>query len=52
MSESVVYECQKCGGTMTEADLEDRGGHVKCIHCSYKVLKKVRTQFVKRVKAI
>lgn len=37
---------------MTEADLKFRGGEVKCIHCSYRILKKIRSPVVRRVKAI
>ncbi len=36
---------------MTLKDLDFRGGRVKCIHCGYKVLKKVRPPIVKPTKA-
>lgn len=50
--ESVLYECLRCGARMSLANLEERGGSVKCIMCSYRVLKKVKAPIVKRVKAI
>lgn len=32
-------------------DLSLRGGHVKCIHCGYRVLRKTKPPVVKRVKS-
>ena len=49
MSESVTYECMRCFGTMTQYDLEDRGGGIKCIHCGFRALKKTKAPIVKRV---
>jgi len=48
----IVYECVKCGAKVPLEDLELRGGGIKCIHCGYRVLKKVRPPIVKRVPAV
>ncbi len=48
----LVYECVKCGATVALRELELRGGGVKCTHCGYRVLKKIRPPVVKRIKAI
>jgi len=47
----LVYECVKCGATVTTEELELRGGGVKCTFCGYRVLKKIRSPIVKRVAA-
>ena len=53
MSEEIIYECLRCGARMTEADLKFRGEDlIKCVNCSYKVLRKVRPPIAHRVKAI
>lgn len=49
MSESIIYTCKRCGESMSAQDLEYRGGEVKCIHCSYKVVMKTKPPVVKRV---
>ena len=49
---SLVYECVRCGAKVTTEELELRGGAIKCTHCGYRVLKKVRPPIVKRMKAI
>lgn len=49
---SVVYKCRRCDEEMTTDDLAMRGGEIKCIHCGFRVLKKTRVPFVKRVKAV
>ncbi|RLI22517.1 DNA-directed RNA polymerase subunit P [Candidatus Bathyarchaeota archaeon] len=49
---SLVYECVRCGAKITTEELELRGGAIKCTHCGYRVLKKIRPPIVKRVKAI
>lgn len=49
MSESVTYECIRCGSAMLESDLAYRGGEVKCIICGYRILKKTKPPVVKRV---
>ena len=51
-SESIFYECIRCGTQMSEAELEGRGGHIKCIQCGYKVLKKTKPPVVKRIRAV
>lgn len=48
----LAYECVKCGAPVTLQELELRGGGVKCTHCGYRVLKKIRPPVVKRIKAI
>jgi DNA-directed RNA polymerase subunit P len=48
----LVYECVKCGAMVALEELELRGGGVKCTHCGYRVLKKIRPPVVKRVKAV
>jgi DNA-directed RNA polymerase subunit P len=48
----LVYECVKCGSIVALEELELRGGGVKCTHCGYRVLRKIRPPVVKRVKAI
>jgi len=47
----VAYECVKCGAVVALKELELRGGGVKCTHCGYRVLKKIRPPVVKRIKA-
>ena len=46
----IVYECIKCGAKVATKDLEIRGGAVKCTYCGYRVLKKMRSPVVKRVR--
>jgi len=48
----LVYECVKCGAAVALKELELRGGGVKCTHCGYRVLKKIRPPVVKRVQTI
>lgn len=48
-SEGIVYECVNCGYKVTTKDIELRGGGVKCVFCSYRVLRKVRPPVVRRV---
>lgn len=48
---SIVYTCKRCGEAMTHENLEERGGHVKCIFCGYRILIKTRPPVVKRVDA-
>jgi DNA-directed RNA polymerase subunit RPC12/RpoP len=48
----LVYECVKCGASVALKELELRGGGVKCTHCGYRVLKKIRPPVVKRVRAV
>lgn len=45
----IIYECMRCGSQMTERDLEERGGSVKCVNCGYRVLKKTKPPVVKRI---
>lgn len=52
MSASIVYTCKRCGGEMTAENIEERGGEVKCIHCGFRVLMKVKPPVVKRVHAV
>lgn len=47
-----VYECIRCGERVEGKDLEMRGGDIKCTHCGYRVLKKVRNPVVRRVRAV
>jgi DNA-directed RNA polymerase subunit RPC12/RpoP len=47
----LVYECVKCGAVVALEELELRGGGVKCTHCGYRVLKKIRPPVVKRIQA-
>lgn len=51
-SAAVIYECKRCGGKMSEDDLESRGGHVKCIFCGFRVVVKTKPPVVHRCKAI
>jgi DNA-directed RNA polymerase subunit RPC12/RpoP len=46
----LVYECVKCGRTVSSEELDLRGGGVKCTYCGYRVLKKIRPPVVKRIK--
>jgi DNA-directed RNA polymerase subunit P len=48
----LVYECVKCGALVALEELELRGGGVKCTHCGYRVLKKIRPPVVKRIEAV
>ena len=48
---SIIYECCRCGKTFDGGQVADRG-EIKCPECSYKVIKKVRTPIVRRVKAV
>ena len=43
---SLVYECVRCGAKVPTEELELRGGAIKCTHCGYRVLKKVRPPIV------
>jgi DNA-directed RNA polymerase subunit P len=52
LKHGLVYECVKCGAPVALEELELRGGGVKCTHCGYRVLKKIRPPVVKRVKAV
>lgn len=54
MSETsgIMYECIRCGNPMPESEIELRGGHVKCINCGYKVLRKVKPPIVTRRRAV
>ncbi|MGD8506279.1 MAG: DNA-directed RNA polymerase subunit P [Candidatus Bathyarchaeota archaeon] len=47
----LVYECVKCGAMVSLKELGLRGGGIKCTHCGYRVLKKIRPPVVKRVQA-
>jgi len=47
----IVYECIRCGAKVPSEELELRGGEIKCTICGYRVLKKVKPQVVKRVRA-
>ncbi|MEM2338413.1 MAG: DNA-directed RNA polymerase subunit P [Candidatus Bathyarchaeia archaeon] len=46
-----VYECVRCGKLIKGEQLITLN-QIKCIECGYKVLKKVRSPLVKRVRAI
>ena len=47
----ITYECCRCGQTFDGSQVADRG-EIKCPHCSYKVLKKVKSPIVRRIKAV
>lgn len=47
----LLYECAKCGELTAGEEIEMRG-RISCIHCGYRVLKKIRPPIVKRVKAV
>lgn len=51
-NEGIIYECKRCGGSMSAYNIEERGGEVKCIHCGYRILKKIKPPVVKRIRAI
>ncbi|HIQ03169.1 MAG TPA: DNA-directed RNA polymerase subunit P [Desulfurococcales archaeon] len=45
------YRCGRCGGIIDSKDLEILPG-IRCSYCGYRVLYKVRSPTIKRVKAI
>jgi len=47
----IVYQCVRCGAYVTHEEIELRGGAIKCTHCNYRVLKKIRPPIVKHLKA-
>jgi len=47
----IIYKCCRCGETFDGGQVADRGA-IKCVHCGYKVLKKVKFPIVHRVKAV
>ena len=46
----VIYKCVNCGTTVKSDELK-RLPEIKCI-CGYRILKKVRPQVIKQVKAV
>ena len=49
----VQYQCAKCGGITTSAEIAELFlGHTKCKHCGYRVLMKIRPPVVRKVKAV
>jgi len=46
--ESILYKCLKCGSDIRSSDLELG---IRCPYCRYRILSKVRSPVVKRVKA-
>jgi len=50
-SESIAYECVRCGAKVPSDELDMRGGEIKCIVCGYRILKKVKPPVVKRIPA-
>ena len=47
----IKYECVRCGYVFDGGELELRN-RIVCPQCSYRVIKKVRSPVVKRVKAV
>jgi DNA-directed RNA polymerase subunit RPC12/RpoP len=50
--EGIVYVCVWCGKDVPLKQLELRGGSIRCIHCSFRVLKKKRPSIVRRIRAV
>jgi DNA-directed RNA polymerase subunit P len=46
--QDTIYECAKCGATVRGKELELG---IRCPHCRYRVLRKVRPPIVKRIHA-
>lgn len=46
--QDIIYECVKCGATVRSKELELG---IRCPHCRYRVLRKVRPPIVKRIHA-
>ena len=46
----VIYECVRCG-TQVSAEKLSQLPEIKCI-CGYRILKKIRPEIVKQVKAV
>ncbi|MDH5441570.1 MAG: DNA-directed RNA polymerase subunit P [Candidatus Bathyarchaeota archaeon] len=46
--QNIIYECSKCGATVSSKELELG---IRCPHCRYRVLMKVRPPIVKRIQA-
>lgn len=46
--QNIIYECAKCGATVRSKELELG---IRCPHCRYRVLRKVRPPIVKRIHA-
>jgi DNA-directed RNA polymerase subunit RPC12/RpoP len=46
--QDTIYECAKCGATVRGKELELG---IRCPHCRYRVLRKVRPPIVKRIYA-
>jgi DNA-directed RNA polymerase subunit RPC12/RpoP len=49
--EGIVYVCIWCGKDVPLKQLELRGGSIRCIHCSFRVLKKP-PPVVRRIRAV
>jgi DNA-directed RNA polymerase subunit RPC12/RpoP len=45
---TILYQCLKCGETVKSTELELG---IRCPYCRYRVLKKIRSPIVKRIKA-
>ena len=50
-AQGIEYQCVMCGARVSSAEIELRGGGVKCTVCGYRVIKKIRSPIVKRVSA-
>ncbi|HDJ83729.1 MAG TPA: DNA-directed RNA polymerase subunit P [Desulfurococcaceae archaeon] len=48
----VLYRCGRCGRVFDLQQLMILAPRVRCPHCGYRVIYKVRTPVVKKVKAI
>ena len=48
----VLYRCGKCGRVFDLMQLRILAPRVRCPHCGYRVIYKVRTPVLKKVKAI
>jgi DNA-directed RNA polymerase subunit RPC12/RpoP len=46
------YVCLRCGRVSTGEDLRLRGGDIKCIMCSYRVLVKEKPPVVQKVSSV
>jgi len=46
----ILYSCLHCGKTITSEQMALML-EIKCPHCGYRVLRKIRSPIVKRIKA-
>lgn len=46
-----MYKCTKCGKEFSKSDMEILPG-VKCPHCGWRIVLKLRAPVIKKIKAI